>query len=166
LNDQQSTYGFLSEEYRGVRVLSITGSWAGFTEQMWIVPQHRFAMIVMANRNMGYFNATAEKAMELMLPLGPAPPRTLTQALRMSDEEMNSYVGNYSNEDNVEIVLRDHRLFLRERNSEMAVTKIKEHVFALGSLNASQPQTFALVAGPSGRIEFLHRAGRALRRMP
>jgi len=166
INDQQSTYGFLSEEYRGVRVLSITGSWAGFTEQMWIVPQHRFAMIVMANRNMGYFNGTAEKAMELMLPLGPAPPRRLTQALPMSDEEMNSYLGTYSNEDNVDIILRDHRLFLRERNSEMPVTKIKEHVFALGSLNVSQPQTFALVAGPSGRIEFLHRAGRALRRMP
>jgi CubicO group peptidase (beta-lactamase class C family) len=166
LNEQQSTYGFLSEDYRGVRVLSITGSWAGFTEQMWIVPRYRFAMIVMANRNMGYFNATAEKAMELMLPLGPAPPRTLTQALPMSDDEMSSYVGNYSNEDSVEIVLRDHRLFLKERNSEMPVTKIKEHVFALGSVNVSQPQTFALVAGPSGRIEFLHRAGRALRRMP
>ena len=166
LNDQQSTYGFLSEDYRGVRVLSITGSWAGFTEQMWIVPQHRFAMIVMANRNMGYFNATAEKAMELLLPLGASSPRALVQALPMSEEEMNSYLGTYSNEDNVEIVLRDHRLFLRERNSEMPVTKIKEHVFAAGPVNVAQPQTFALVAGPSGRIEFLHRAGRALRRMP
>ena len=166
LNNQQSTYGFLSEDYRGVRVLSITGSWAGFTEQMWIVPQHRFAMIVMANRNMAYFNGTAEKAMELALPLGPVTPRTLTQAMPMSDEEMNSYVGTYNNEDNVEIVLRDHRLFFRERNSEMPVTKINEHVFAVGPVNGSQPQTFAFVTGVNGRIEFLHRAGRALRRMP
>jgi CubicO group peptidase (beta-lactamase class C family) len=166
LNNQQSTYGFLAEDYRGVRVLSVTGSWAGFTEQLWIVPEHRFAFIVMANRNMGYFNATAEKAMELLLSLGPAPSRTLTQALPMSDEEMSSYLGKYSNEDNVEIVLRDHHLFLRERNSETPVTKIKEHVFATGPVNVSQPQTFALVAGPSGRIEFLHRFGRALKRMP
>ena len=166
LNGQQSTYGFLADDYRGVRVLSITGSWAGFTEQIWIVPQHRFAFIVMANRNMGYFNATAEKAMELMLPLGPAPPRTLTQALPMTDEEMNAYTGTYSNEDNVEIVLRDHRLFLRERNSEMPVTKIAEHVFAVGPVTVSQPQTFAFVADANGRIQFLHRAGRALRRMP
>ena len=165
LNDQQSTYGFLSEDYRGVRVLSITGSWAGFTEQMWIVPQQRFAFIVMANRNMGYFNATVEKAMEMMLPLGPSPPRPVTQALTMSDEEMTSYVGTYSNEDNVELVLKDHRLFLREHGSDMPVTKLQEHVFAAG-WPSPQSQIFTLVPDAGGRIEFLHRAGRALKRTP
>jgi CubicO group peptidase (beta-lactamase class C family) len=165
LNDQKSTYGFLAEEHRGVRVLSVTGSWAGFTEQMWIVPEHRFALIVMANRNMGYFNATAEKAMEMMLPLGPAPPRTVTQALPMSDEEMSSYLGTYSNEDSVELVLKDHRLFLRERGSEMPVTKLQEHVFAAGS-PSPQAQVFTLLSDASGRIEFLHRFGRALKKIP
>lgn len=165
LNSQQSTYGFLSEDYRGVRVLSITGSWAGFTEQVWIVPEHRFAFIVMANRNMGYFNATAQKAMELMLPLGPAPSRTVTQVLPMSDEEMSSYLGTYSNEDNVELVLKDHQLFLRERGSEMPVTKLQEHVFAAG-WPSPQAQVFTLLPGAGGRIEFLHRFGRALKRIP
>ena len=159
LNDQKSTYGLLAEDYRGVRVLTINGSWAGFTEQMWMAPKQRFAFIVLANRNQAFFNATLQKAMELMLPLEPAPPKKLTQAIPMSDEEMASYLGTYINENTVEIVLKDHQLVLREGKSELPVRKLSEHVFSAG-----QSQTFALVAGPSGRVEFLHRAGRALRR--
>ena len=160
LTQQKGTYGLLSEDYRGIRLLSITGSWAGFTEQMWIVPKHRFAFIVMANRNMAYFNDTIQKAMELMLPLEPAPQTTAIKAMPMSDEEMASYVGTYSNENTVEIVLKDHQLFLREGKSELRIRKLKEHVFS------AEPQIFSLVAGANGRIEFLHRAGRALRRTP
>ena len=161
LNDQKGTYGLLAEDYRGVHVLSISGSWAGFTQQMWIVPQHRFAFIVIANRNQALFYDTIRKAMEMMLPLEPAPPRTLTQSLPMTDAEMASYLGTYSNENTVEIVLRDHHLFLREGKSELPIRKLKERVFSAG-----QSQIFALVAGANGRIEFLHRAGRALRRIP
>jgi CubicO group peptidase (beta-lactamase class C family) len=160
LDEQKGTYGLLAEDYRGVRVLTVSGSWAGFTEQMWIVPQHRFAFIVMANRNMAFFNGTIQKAMELMLPLEPAPPTTATRTMPMSEEEMASYVGTYSNENTVEIVLKDHQLFLREGKSELRIRKLKEHVFL------ADPQIFALVAGANGRIEFLHRAGRALRRTP
>lgn len=164
LNDQQSTYGFLAEDVRGVRVLSIGGSWAGFSEQMWMAPQHRFAFILIANRNAVFFQTTIQKAMELMLPLEPAPPRTQTQALPMSDEEMTSYLGTYSNENTVEIVLKEHKLFLREGKSELPITKLKEHVFSAGWPGSSQ--VFALTAGAGGRIEFLHRAGRALKRVP
>src|SRR5690349_5425226 len=146
LNDQQSTYGLLAEDYRGVHVLSISGSWAGFTEQMWMVPRHRFAFIVLANRNQAFFNATIQKALELMLPLEPAPPSTPTPVLPMSDEEMASYLGTYSNENTVEIVLKDHQLFLREGKSELPIRKLKEHVFSVGLLGTSQPQIFALVA--------------------
>ncbi len=164
LNDQKSTYGFLAEDYRGVRMLSISGSWAGFTEQMLMAPKHRFAVIVMVNRNNAFFHSTVQKAMEMMLPLEPAPPATSTQALTMSDEEMASYVGTYSNENTVEIVLKNRRLFLREGKSEWPIRKLKESVFSLGLSGTSQ--VFALIAGPGGRIEFLHRAGRALRRAP
>ena len=160
LNDQKSTYGLLAEDYRGIRVLSISGSWAGYTEQMWMAPKQRFAFIVMANRNQAFFNATLQKAAEMMLPLEPAPPKTIIQTLPMSDEEMASYSGTYSNENTVEIVFKDHQLFLREGKSELPVRKLSEHVFSAGQ------QIFALVAGASGRIEFLHRAGRALRRTP
>ena len=166
LNDQRSTYGLLAEDYRGVRVLSINGSWAGFTEQMWMAPNHRFAFIVMANRNQAFFNATLQKAAEMMLPLEPARPKTLTQALPMSDEEMASYSGTYTNENTVEIVLKDHQLFLREGKSELPVRRLREHVFSAGQPGMAQSQIFALVAGANGRIEFLHRAGRALRRTP
>ena len=164
LNEQKSAYELLAEDYRGVRVLSISGSWAGFTEQMWMAPKHRFALIVMANRNNTFFHATVQRAMERMLPLEPAQPKTSTQALPMSDEEMASYFGTYTNENTVEIVLKDHKLFLREGKSEWPITKLKEHVFSAG-LPGEPQQIFALVAGASGRIEFLHRAGRALRRV-
>jgi len=164
LSEQQSAYALLAEDYRGVRVLSISGSWAGFTEQMWMVPKHRFAVIVMANRNMAFFQSTIQKVMELMLPLAPALPKTPTQTLTMTDDEMSSYLGTYSNENTVEIVLQDRKLFLREGKSELPITKLKEHVFSAGAPGTPQ-QIFELVEGEGGRIEFLHRAGRALRRV-
>jgi hypothetical protein len=132
---------------------------------MWIVPKHRFAFVLLANRNNAFFQATIQKAMEIMLPLEPAPPRTQTQALAMRDDEMASYVGTYSNENTVEIFLKDHRLFLREGKIELPLTKVKEHVFSAG-WTGSPPQIIVLVPNASGRIEFLHRAGRALRRAP
>jgi CubicO group peptidase (beta-lactamase class C family) len=166
LIDQKSTYGFLADDRRGVHVLSISGSWAGFTQQMLMVPKHRFAFIVMANRNQAFFNVTMLKAMEMMLPLEPVQPRTVTQAFPMSDEEMASYLGTYNNENIVEIVLKDHQLFLREGESELPIKKLKEHVFSAGPPGMSQQQIFTLVAGANGRIEFLYRAGRALRKVP
>jgi hypothetical protein len=103
--------------------------------------------------------------MEMFLPLEPAKPGIVSQTLPMSDAEMESYSGTYSNENTVEIVLKNHKLFLREGNSELPITKLKEHVFSVRPPGTSQPQIFVLVAGPNGRIEFLHRAGRALRRV-
>jgi hypothetical protein len=166
LTDQKSAYGLLAEDRRGVRVLSISGSWAGFTQQMWMAPKHRFALIALANRNQAFFHATIQKAMEMMLPLEPALPGTVTQELAMSEEEMASYVGTYTNENVVEIVLKDQQLFLREGKSELPIRKLKEHVFSAGVPGISPTQIFSLVSGPNGQIEFLYRAGRALRRSP
>lgn len=162
-HEQKGGYGFVVEDHRGVRVLSASGSWAGFTAQMRLVPEHRFAFIVLSNRNASFFDAPAEKAMELLLPLRPAPPARMRNAQPMTEAEMAGYAGTYENEDVVEIVSRGGRLYLRERGAESPVTKWDEHLFSAGRVGALQ-LTFDFIKGPDGRVRYLHRAGRALKK--
>jgi CubicO group peptidase (beta-lactamase class C family) len=162
--EQKSSYGFIVEDYRGVRMLSVGGSWGGFTAQMRLVPAQRFGVIILANRNASLFNASAEQAMELMLPLQPAPPTRLKNPLPMSASEMASYLGTYANEDVVEILSKGSRLFLRERGVELPVTKWGAELFSVRPNPTSQLQVFALIKGADGKVRYLHRAGRALKK--
>ncbi|MBK8314973.1 MAG: hypothetical protein IPL01_13575 [Acidobacteria bacterium] len=40
--------------------------------------------------------------------------------------------------------------------AELPVTKVGDHYFAITPPGASQPTTFALITGESGKVEYLH----------
>ena len=63
-------YGVFLHDHRGVQVVWHPGLLPGFGALLQMVPAHHFAVIVLANRSGSLLNKTAEKAMELMLPLG------------------------------------------------------------------------------------------------
>jgi CubicO group peptidase (beta-lactamase class C family) len=163
--DQKGAYAMTIDNYRGVRVCRNSGSWGGFTTLMWMVPEHHFAVIVMANRNAAFFNVTAEKAMELLLPLQPAQRSAQRIALPMSQAEMNGYVGTYKNEDVLELLTKEGKLWLKDRDAMLPVTKSGERYFYVGEPGSDVVQEFSLVQGAGGKIEYLHRAGRALKKM-
>jgi CubicO group peptidase (beta-lactamase class C family) len=105
-------YGLMIHVERGVHVVEHTGVIPGFGCRFLIVPEHRFAVVVMTNRTGATLNKTVEKAMELMLPLKPKAEGTSKQEIPMSEAEMNNYAGTYYSPSNTaDIFIRDGKLF-------------------------------------------------------
>ena len=61
-------YGLRIREERGVRVLEHNGNRLGYGSLIRMVPEHRFAVIILANKTGATFRRTADKALELLLP--------------------------------------------------------------------------------------------------
>src|SRR5204862_3057696 len=141
-------------DYRGLRLLTNSGSWAGFTPLIWMVPAHHFAVMVIANKGGGaFFTKTARKAIELMLPLQPGAAVLPYQSQTMSEAEMADCVGTYANENVSEVLLKDGQLFLRDRDMIMPMTRIGRLRFAVTIPGTSQMQSFLFLTGPHGRLE-------------
>ncbi len=167
-------YGGLHFSSNGrYRVLSETSSWAGIHTLERIVPEERFAIVILANG--ANLRKTAEKAMQMFLPAQTRSDARVNLPLPMTSAEASSYVGTYENERVMTLLLKDGRLFLREDTPagrvgtlpsgvELPVTKVGEHYFIATAPGASEPLAFGLVIGGSGKAEFLHVGNRALKR--
>ncbi|MBO0727018.1 MAG: hypothetical protein J2P52_15545, partial [Blastocatellia bacterium] len=125
-----------------------------------MVPDHRFAVIILVNRTGGSLNKTAEKAMELMLPLEtrPKPPKPIA----MTEVEMARYIGVYDAQPNrIEIAIKDGKLLFKGDGVEAQVVKLGESRFSATPPGSSETVEFALVPGADGKAEFLFLGGRA-----
>ena len=167
-SDQNAKYGYglMISSYRGVRVVEHGGSRSGYGSVIKMAPEHRFAVIVLGNRTGVALSKTAEKAMELMLPLKPKEDDKTKQELPMSAAEMSSYEGKYGQRDvSFEILLKDGKLFLKQGPNEMRIRKIGENRFSAAPLDNSRPMEFALVLGADGKAEYFHTGLRAAKRI-
>lgn len=77
----------------GQRVVGHDGAIEGFTSNFMMVPEHKFALIILANADDRHFPNSTERVFSLMLPLkekaAPVPPIA-------NQSETAGYVGNYS----------------------------------------------------------------------
>ena len=62
-----------------------------------MVLARRFAVIVLANRSGSLLNKTAEKAMELILPLEAKAGDQAEQSMAINKAELSDYVGTFAN---------------------------------------------------------------------
>jgi CubicO group peptidase (beta-lactamase class C family) len=156
-------YGLMSMDYRGVRLLEHGGSRSGFGSTIRMAPDQRFAVIVLANRSGAALNKTAEKAIELMLPLKPEEKQAEKKELPMSGSEMAAYVGAYrQGETRLEIFMKDGKLYGRQGQNEGLITKTGESMFSIAMPNG--PSSFAIVRGADGKGEYISLGLRSLRR--
>lgn len=163
--DAKYGYGLMVGNYRGLRVVEHGGSRSGYGSVIKMVPEHRFAVIVLGNRTGVALSETAEKAMELMLPLKPRAAETPKEDLPMTAADMANYTGKYGQREiSVEILLKDGKLFLKQGQSERPMRKIGENRFAAGAPGAT-PTQFVLVPGADGKAEYYHAGLRAARRI-
>ena len=170
-------HGFFIQEHRGVHLLHHGGTINGFGAFVVIVPEHRLAVIIFANRTGAILNKSLERALELSLPLKPNLPEPLKQVMPMTLAEMENYVGTYVNGAlKIELLVRDGKLFRKEfypttieggpgRDFEAPVTKVGTNRFAFTPPEETAPAEFVLVPGPSGRPEYLHSFMEAARRI-
>jgi CubicO group peptidase (beta-lactamase class C family) len=166
---QEVHYGYGLEllEERGVHMVRHAGSRSGYGSLIWMVPDYRFAVIILANRTGANLSQTAEKAMEMMLPLGPKAPAEAEKDLPISDADKAAWVGTYVQPpgQELEIVLKDGRLFLRRGTSELPIRKTGENRISVAPPGASRGQQFFIVRGKDGKTLYLYAGGRAARKI-
>jgi CubicO group peptidase (beta-lactamase class C family) len=169
-SESKYAYGLTIEQQRGLRVVQHGGSRSGYGSVIRMAPDHRFAVIVLANRTGISLGQTANKAMEMMLPLQARAEPPARQEIPMSAAEVARYAGVYVNASaRVELIVKDGKLFNKqpqaanEQPSEQPVVKISENRFVVGTPNSRQE--FVLVMGKDGQAEFLHRGLRSLKRI-
>ena len=158
-------YGLFVHDHRGVRVIWHAGLIPGFGALLQMAPTERFAVIVLANKSGSLLNRTAEKAMELMLPLKAKTEAKPEQVLAISDAEISEYVGTYTNKpESAEILMKEGRLVLKRENGEFPITKIGNCRFSFIKPSESQAEEFVLVRA-DGRVKYLHIGRHALRKV-
>jgi CubicO group peptidase (beta-lactamase class C family) len=159
------SFGLIARDVRGVRMFQHGGIRIGFGSVVRLVPEHRFGIVVLANRTSGVLLQSVEAATETLVPLAPLqPPGDSARAL--TPAEASGLAGRYVNAPGVlELELRSVAGELRlvqpgvpdERGA--VVTRFPDGRLAAGG------QTFAVVPGRSGRERYLVISGRALRRV-
>jgi CubicO group peptidase (beta-lactamase class C family) len=68
-------YGLRLRTYRGVELVEHDGARLGYGSVVRMAPRFRFAVIVLANKSAQRLERTAERAMEICLPLQPRPQK-------------------------------------------------------------------------------------------
>jgi CubicO group peptidase (beta-lactamase class C family) len=159
-SDWKYGYGLGIIKNRGVRMLEHGGARSGFGSLIRMAPDHRFAVIILVNRSGGSLSKTAEKAMELMLPL-EAKVESEPKSIAMTEAEMVRYIGVYGAQPNrIEIAIKDGTLLFKGMGVEAQVIKLSESRFS--ATGASRKVEFALVPGADGKAEFMVLGGRVL----
>ena len=156
-------YGLGIGKNRGVRMVEHGGARSGYGSLIRMAPDHHFAVIILVNRTGGSLNKTAEKAMELMLPL-EAKVESKPKPVALTEAEMARYVGLYGDQPNrYEIAIKDGKLVIKWMDIEAQVSKLGESRFS--ATGPSQTIDFALAPGADGKGEFMFLYGRAFSRI-
>ncbi len=170
-------HGLFTLEYRGVRLLHHGGVINGFGAFVLMAPEHRFAVVILANRTGSIPGKTIEKALELSLPLRPKPRPPIRRPVAMTAAEMESYAGAYANGLlKIELFVRGGKLFRKDfypptaeegpgRAYEASVEKIGPNRFMFTPPGDAAPAEFVVVPGAGGRPEYLHSFMGAARRV-
>ncbi len=172
-NNGSYGYGLYLYEHRGVKVVGHEGGLEGFTCQFLMVPEYRFAVIVLTNTYGSELTESTEKAMELFLPLDAKTPANRSGdseknvSLQISEEELDAYEGSYFNTPDIslELVGKGGQLFLKLGELEAPVKKVGEQRFATYHPLTQQPVEFMLVPGEDRKTVYLHIARRALKKI-
>jgi CubicO group peptidase (beta-lactamase class C family) len=165
--DSRYGYGLRIRKYRGVRMVHHGGSRSGYGSLISMVPEQRFAVIILANRSGANLSKTAEKAAEMMITLGPKPAEEKPMDVPVSEAEKAEWIGTYFHPpaQKVEILLKEGRLFLRRGRAELPIRKTGKNQFSVTPPGASQGQRFILVPGKDGKTAYLFSGGRASKKI-
>ena len=160
-------YGLMLREQRGVRIVEHGGAIEGFTSLFRLAPDHGFGVIILANKDGAAFEKTADRAMELLLPLEPsAEPEQDDEPIALSQAELKRYAGVYAQmaEEALEVRIDDGQLVLVLPGGELSLTPLGDDRFTLFGLGMSAPASVEFIAGPDGAIEYLTLGYRAYKR--
>jgi hypothetical protein len=129
-----------------------------------MVPEHKFAVIILDNSVGRDMTNSTKKAFEMMLPL---KPEVVPEPLPMNESEMAEYAGNYSQDPGnpkaiASVIAKGGKLSLNGGSGrhEVPVEKVGKNRFAI-IMPGIDPSYFGFVPGEDGRIKYLHSGLRA-----
>jgi CubicO group peptidase (beta-lactamase class C family) len=146
-------YGLLTLKHRGASVVMHGGFSRGYGSMIQMVPERRFAIIVLTNKSGETLAATRAKAMDLVLALRAPEDEAPKTAMPMSEAEMRAFAGKYKNGPQTwEIFMKGESLYLRQGSEEVQLTRTAERRLSFGRGLAND---LVFVPGGNGRPEHL-----------
>jgi CubicO group peptidase (beta-lactamase class C family) len=163
-------YGLMMHNNRGVDVVEHEGNDEGFFCVFKMVPEYKFALIILNNGGITNMPNSTKKAFELMLPLRP---EVAQRPLEINESEMARYAGNYSGEDQdvwhteniTSVIIKDGKLLLKVKDLEVPLEKVGEDQFIATIPGMPEPTYIGFVPGKDGRIKYIHNSLRAFPKM-
>ena len=138
--DSRYGYGLFLHMYRGVKLLEHVGSMPGFVAEIWMVPEKKGAVIVLANKEGRPFTKTMDKALELLTTLQTIDSPRPKPNIPITEQEMNQYAGTYHNRWDVEVAVRDGKLILKRFGSEIELSKVGPNRFSMPASNGKSEE--------------------------
>ena len=157
-------YGLRLSASRGVRWVQHNGSRAGYGSLIRMVPEQRFAVIILANRTGSDLPKLADAICDGMLPLEPKP-KDERAAHALDAGEIRRYSGVFVN--------GTSRIALRSDNGALTgdvggtkarFTRAGEGFLLADPNRGAEPLRIVLVPDSKGAVEFIFAGGRAYRR--
>jgi CubicO group peptidase (beta-lactamase class C family) len=160
-------YGLGIGTLRGARVLAHGGARSGYGSLIYMLPDQKIGVIVLANRNGASLSRTGMRALELMTALAPEASEPAPTPMTMTAAEMAEYVGAYSqtSKPEFEVFVKDGALFSKIDGVSLAVTKLDARRLAVTPPGAAAPVEFFVTRGKDGSTLYLSRGARALRKI-
>lgn len=142
------SYGMVVFEQQGVKIASHGGVSRGYGSTIEFAPEHKFAVIVLANSNGQTLPKTRRKAREMFLPLKPAPTDQ-SVAMGIRAEEMAAFTGKFVHAPQTwEVLVRDGKLLFKDNGKEFELKRTGKFSFGY--------EQGAVTFVPNERGEFEH----------
>src|SRR5262245_8496696 len=155
-------YGLMSYNYRGVRVVTHGGASAGYGSTIQLVPEHKFAVIVLTNRSGETLPRARDKAMELLLPLKPPEREETNSAPALSEAEIANFVGRYSHAPRTwDVYVKNAKLWLKHEGGDSELKRVGPDTFTYDN-----GEELVFAPGPDGKVEHLFLGMYAAKKVP
>ena len=160
-------YGLFMNRQRGVRQIWHDGTMPGFLAGLRMIPEHRVAVMTLANTEFGRLGQTIDRALELTVPLAPKTEPAVRPSVAITEAEMRQYVGSYTNPKRwtAEILMKEGALYLKQFGGELKLTRVGESRFSFQPPGAPRPQEFVLMKASQGKPAYLHQFVWAFRKV-
>jgi len=131
-----------------------------------MAPDHRVAVIILANKSRGHLPKSLEKAMELTLQL-ETNVNEKSKTLPLAASEIGRYVGRYGfTEPIFEVLFDDGKLLFKGGGESLPMSKISDTRFTVPPVGSVPQMEIFFVMGVNGNAEFLHFNGRSYKKLP
>jgi CubicO group peptidase (beta-lactamase class C family) len=123
------SYGMVVFEQQGVKIASHGGVSRGYGSTIEFAPDHKFAVIVLANSNGQTLPKTRKKAREMFLPLKPAANEE-PAAMELKPEEMLQFVGKFTHAPQIwEAFIKDGKLYFKADGKDFELKRTGKYTF-------------------------------------